>query len=195
MISITTFHENIHEYAQKGKNFTYIPVRGCRACGYQKDLHRHGYYSRTVYTHTSVYTIYILRVICPCCRQTYSLIPSFLIPYRRFSLHLIIDTLRLLGFHQLSLTQVAQHWDSINKELFPTIPGLSRLKRRFILSFSIINSFFTRYPTFHYSSDITRFSEIHVFRDILKKISIFELFHQSYFTEMGQYFLCPTLKG
>lgn len=56
-------------------------------------LHRHGFYERNAITKYKVYRIYILRVKCPSCNKTYSVLPSFLIPYFQYTFGTIITCL------------------------------------------------------------------------------------------------------
>lgn len=43
MIIMANFLKNIPEYAKLGKTIAF-PHYGCKACGYQGRLHRHGFY-------------------------------------------------------------------------------------------------------------------------------------------------------
>ncbi|WP_369800217.1 DUF6431 domain-containing protein [Anaerosalibacter sp. Marseille-P3206] len=68
---------------------------GCKFCGYEGMLHRHGYYSRNVITKHCIRRISILRVKCPSCGNTHAILPSFLIPYYQYSLEFIFKCLYL----------------------------------------------------------------------------------------------------
>jgi hypothetical protein len=79
MISITKFPINITEYAKLRKANVFPVKYGCKNCGYEGRLHRHGFYQRNAITIFATYRIFILRVKCPSCNKTYSVLPSFLI--------------------------------------------------------------------------------------------------------------------
>jgi|LSQX01.1.fsa_nt_gb hypothetical protein len=50
MIIITKFDINITKYAKLGKENTFPSICGCKYCGYEKRLHRHGFYERNAIT-------------------------------------------------------------------------------------------------------------------------------------------------
>lgn len=52
--------------------------RRCPHCGATVTLHRHGKFTRWVFTVTEALQVPIYRFLCPCCRHTMSLLPSFI---------------------------------------------------------------------------------------------------------------------
>ncbi|WP_423244837.1 DUF6431 domain-containing protein [Fonticella tunisiensis] len=54
-------------------------------------IHRHCHYDRNVVTLNQHFIISIQRFLCPCCGKTYSLLPSFLIPYFIYTLSLLAN--------------------------------------------------------------------------------------------------------
>lgn len=86
---ITKISKSITEYAKLGKANVFTDKYGCKNCGYEGRLHRHGFYSRNVITRYTVYRVFILRLKCPSCNKTYSVLPSFLIPYYQYSFDFI----------------------------------------------------------------------------------------------------------
>ena len=60
--------------------------RSCPRCDSGR-LHRHGFFERTYFDAQGVHeTVSVLRVRCSSCRQSFSLLYDFLIPYRRYSI-------------------------------------------------------------------------------------------------------------
>lgn len=59
--------------------------------GYKGILHRHGYYSRNVSTKDSISKIDILRIKCPSCGNTRTILPSLLISYYQYSLEFTLN--------------------------------------------------------------------------------------------------------
>lgn len=58
----------------------------CPDCG--RNTRKHGFYDRTVHARKISHSIKILRRRCANCRTTHALIPSFLIPWGRFTNHI-----------------------------------------------------------------------------------------------------------
>ena len=92
---INNFLKNITKYLNLEKEIYISPIYGCKSCGYEGMLHRHGYYSRNVITRHCIRRISILRVKCPSCGKTHAVLPSFLIPYYQYSLEFIFECLYL----------------------------------------------------------------------------------------------------
>lgn len=53
----------------------------CICCGHDM-VHRHGHYERFLVHDGKPHMIAVARFLCPCCRRTTSLLPSFALPYR-----------------------------------------------------------------------------------------------------------------
>lgn len=56
----------------------------CPSCGHQT-LHRHGKYSRCVYTEDQRVPITVLRFLCTACRRTISILPDFIGRHQQIS--------------------------------------------------------------------------------------------------------------
>lgn len=100
---IHRFEVSIEVYIERGKENQFPEFKCCEKCGNQQKLYRHGFYERYVYVviQQKFIKIVICRYICqnPECRQTYSVLPDFLIPYYQFPLASIVELLnkRLKG--------------------------------------------------------------------------------------------------
>lgn len=94
MIIIHEFGIDLVAYHQRGKanNFPIIPK--CSHCHAKGTLHRHGFYNRYGITDSETLTIPICRLKCSSCSKTFSIIPSFLIPYFQHTIHTIIERLK-----------------------------------------------------------------------------------------------------
>lgn len=68
----------------------------CPCCG--RRTRKHGKYKRTVHFKTKSHEIPIMRRRCPDCKKTFSLIPCFIVPWGRFSNHIIEFLLRWVFF-------------------------------------------------------------------------------------------------
>lgn len=55
----------------------------CGACASKKKPHRHGTFTRWLYTLNEVIALTIFRFLCPDCRVTSSVLPSFVEPYHQ----------------------------------------------------------------------------------------------------------------
>lgn len=53
----------------------------CLCCGHDR-VHRHGHYDRFLVHDGKPHTILVARFLCPRCRRTISMLPSFVLPYR-----------------------------------------------------------------------------------------------------------------
>ena len=54
----------------------------CRHCEAEAEFHRHGHYSRMLYTFEAAFEIVIFRFKCTTCGKTFGLLPSFVERYR-----------------------------------------------------------------------------------------------------------------
>lgn len=77
----------------------------CPCCG--KNMRKHEYSERLIVWKHRIQTITILRMRCPRCDITHSLIPSFLIPWGRFANHIREFFIRLM-LAGIPLTHLAE---------------------------------------------------------------------------------------
>lgn len=165
---------------------------GCPACGYKGMLHRHGHYDRNVITFYQHFIISIQRFLCPSCKKTYSLLPSFLIPYFIYTFDVVIFCLYLVfELHEKS-SHICQILNNFNSQCFICIQSICFFKKRFLSKAELINSFFVAIDSFHYDSDLTIFSKDAAASILIKKILRFDCsksFNYEYFKKMPRYFL------
>lgn len=95
---VHAFHIPPQEYYIKGKNNDFPSIDVCPCCLYPKVLPRHGFYWRDAIFHAAQFRIPILRLKCPSCKKTISLLPDFLLPHYQYSLEYIIETLKEFFF-------------------------------------------------------------------------------------------------
>lgn len=76
------------DYIQNRGHQNCKPPERCLHCGRRK-LHRHGSYPRDVIELGRLYAVRVPRFLCPACRRTVSLLPSFAQPYRLLGTALI----------------------------------------------------------------------------------------------------------
>ncbi|MEB3104136.1 DUF6431 domain-containing protein, partial [Ferviditalea candida] len=72
----------------------------CRA---RNRLQRHGFYERNAIEADASYRITICRLICPDCRKTVSILPTFLLPYFQHTMDFIIHILLAFWITRSSL--------------------------------------------------------------------------------------------
>jgi len=70
---------------QNGCPEEWRPTR-CRRCDAESKFHRHGHYTRMLYTLEEALEIIIYRFRCTTCRKTFGLLPPFLTPHRTAAL-------------------------------------------------------------------------------------------------------------
>lgn len=186
---ISKFSNFIHQYLFSGKAFFYPTQYGCKKCGYMGKLHRHGYYYRNVITVFGTYRIKVLRVKCPCCKKTHSLLPHFLIPYFQYSFYSILFLLFLnfvLGF---SYSEILSHIKKYHSLCALNSASLSRFRKRFTSKYSEIKFFFANF------SDIYPEVDSNTLGVLIKYIISYERknlsFNNAYFDSMPSYFFSP----
>lgn len=183
---IDGFLKNITKYLNLGKEIYITPIYGCRFCGYEGMLHRHGYYSRNVITRHWIKRIYILRVKCPSCSRTHGVLPSFLIPYYQYSLDFIFECLYLSFVMKNSYSKIVDILNSSNPDLSFKASNISSFKKRMKVNKSIVNSFFVNFDPLYYDMEDPSIPPI------LRKIKSFpnDIFHFNFtfFKVMPKYF-------
>lgn len=165
---------------------------GCPSCGYEGMLHRHGHYDRNVVTLYQHFIISIQRFLCPCCRKTYSLLPSFLIPYFIYTFDVVVFCLYSILQLQQKASHVCHILNDCNRQCFISIQSIYFFKKRLLSKAHIINSFFAAIDFFHYDSDLSMFSKDAAAAILIAKILRFDSsssFNYEYFKKMPKYFL------
>lgn len=183
---INDFLKNITKYLDLGKEIPTLPIYGCKSCGYEGMLHRHGYYSRNVITKYYIKRINILRVKCPSCGKTHAILPSFLIPYYQYSLDFIFECLYLSFVMKDSYSRIVSLFNKSNPELSFSASNIYSFKTRIIKNLYTINSFFANFDDFYYCMDNPSDSSI---IDKIKSFphDVFD-FNYTYFKIMPSYF-------
>lgn len=183
---ITNYFKNITKYLNLEKEIYTLPIYGCKFCGYEGLMHRHGYYSRNVITKYTIERINILRVKCPSCGKTYAILPSFLIPYYQYSLDFIFECLYLSFILKHSYSKIVSFFNKLNPKLSFNASNISGFKKRMKENKSITNSFFANFDDLYYDMDNPNVSSI---LDKIKNFTedIFD-FNFSFFKTMPKYF-------
>jgi hypothetical protein len=88
------FGMDIATYQKCGKKIETPRIYECIDCGSKGLLHRHGFYLKYVITEDDSTQILICRLKCRHCRNAFSVIPDFLIPYFQHTLATIITRLK-----------------------------------------------------------------------------------------------------
>jgi len=186
MIIITRFLKNIPEYVKLGKTNLYRPYH-CENCGYNGKLHYHGSYPRNVITLLGCHVIYVPRYICPECDKTYSILPSFVIPYYQYSFSFIFFCLYFIYVFNSSYDSFVNIVRTFNPDTFFSTSNIYFYTRRITSISAIVNSFFVNYDDLYFDMDKT---DTH---SILNKIDLFLKtrghFNHSYFNKMKFHFM------
>lgn len=88
---VYAFNISPEEYCQRGKKNDFPRIDICPCCSYPTKLPRHGFYWRNALFGKSQFRIPILRLKCPSCGKTISLLPDFVLPYFQYSLEYILN--------------------------------------------------------------------------------------------------------
>ncbi len=116
------FQVSPKEYSKRGMNNDFPSVDVCPCCSYPTPLLKHGFYWRNALCLKHQYRIPILRLKCPSCKKTISLLPDFLLPNFQYSLEFILDTLRKFYldckatvYYQLLQFYRRRFWGNLNR--------------------------------------------------------------------------------
>ncbi|WPC44707.1 DUF6431 domain-containing protein [Clostridium sp. JS66] len=178
----------IRKYNKLNK-YNRFPIKyGCEACGYEGKLYRHGFYYRNLITFNKAYRVVIIRYRCKSCHKTYSLIPSFIIPYRQYTYHVILTCLIIMFKFNYSFSKIIKFVNSINCMLSINKTHLSFWKSRLITSLTAIRLFFAQLKIFCPDTK-------NVFpSNLLTMITDFSRlrydFNLRFFLDMPKYFFC-----
>jgi len=183
---IYSFKNNITKYLNLGKIFYQKPIYNCKNCGYKGLQHRHGYYYRTVITLFSSHRIPVLRVKCPMCNKTHSILPSFVIPYFQYSFNFIITSLFMVYIKKYSYSIIVNISLLLNSNSSFSSSNLYFFKKRMKSTYHITNSFFTLFKDFYSNMDAP--SLFHVITNITLFLKIPSDFNYTYFANMPSYF-------
>ncbi|MDK2799619.1 MAG: hypothetical protein PWQ70_1238 [Clostridiales bacterium] len=186
MISITNFYKDITQYFQLGKAIFIPTPYGCKHCGYLGRIHRHGYYQRNAITRYTVYRIHILRLKCPSCKKTFSVLPSFLIPYYQYTFEVIFLCLYYFYVLKFDYNKVISTLQSFHAQCAITTTYLCNFKQRMSQCTPLVRLFFAHYDDFYSDMDCIDASlavlKIHQFIESKKD------FNFEYFCRMPKYF-------
>ena len=193
MIIITKFLNNITKYVKLGKKISYIfpDPYGCKHCGFAGRLHRHGFYERNVITLNATYRIFVLRILCPKCRRTFSYLPEFLIPFYQYSFELIFFCLYNLYVLKESYAKIIKAIGDKNPKCHLNSMNLHRFKSRMKMVSPAVRLFFAKYDEFYTDMDK---DDIAI---IVEKIKLFnetynDKFNLNYYSDLGRYFFRVT---
>lgn len=108
MVIVTEFGCGVHEYVECFGQVVFPRPDRCPHCHELDVLIGHGFYTRKALGQTQVYVLHIKRWCCTACHRTVSLLPSFLLRFRRYLL-VVIQSVVVTRFEDaLSWAQVSQ---------------------------------------------------------------------------------------
>jgi len=97
------------EYAKNCESTEWPVIEKCPICGARTNLHSHGSYMRNALPSRDVeLMVKIRRLLCPICRKTVSLLPSFLLSRFQYTARFIVKSLckKVKSYSQL----IRFHW-------------------------------------------------------------------------------------
>ena len=188
MVKLYDFHQTTQEYYERGKNNLFPELSGCPfpGCPYRGRLRRHGFYLRNVLTFKTIFPIFIQRYLCPICKHTVSLLPSFLIPHFQYSLACIFFGLFRTLVTRLPLAQIAQAINQISRRTEMSHQHLTLYRKRFLANMPLIIGFFGSKE-----SVFTNASPESIVRQIFQK-RFLELFNLQYVQFQTRCFLAKS---
>jgi len=129
MVIVTEFRCLVHEYAEDFSQLVFPRPEVCPHCHAVNVFIGHGFYPRKPLSPTQVYRIWIKRWLCKACRQTLSLLPSFLLRFR----HYLLDTIQSVVVTRF---EDGASWTQVSRRC--AVAGLPapRTIRRWCLSFA-----------------------------------------------------------
>ena len=151
------------EYAARQKELPCPVIPSCPICLARITLVGHGFYPRNgLPSAAEELAFYIRRLLCPVCRKTVSLLPSFLVPYFQYTVDFIVRSVRtrlsayrqLLQFHSrrfmrnLNLVQGFFRERGFREEL-PTPPKQKAIKLLELIEDSGASKFSTLFHKHH----------------------------------------------
>ena len=183
MINIVKYFYDIAKYELLSKYCCFPDHYGCGLCGFKGRLYHHGYYERNAIFSDKTYRINIPRFKCPSCKKyTCSNLPSFLAPYRQYSIKFILSCLEYLYINHYSYTKIVDIFKNLNQSTYFNKANIYYFKQRMLQVLSKINSFIANFHEYHFSMDNYTISSI------LQKIIQFNQcnddFSYTYFTFM-----------
>ncbi len=183
---ISNFTNNITEYMNLEKEICIASICGCNTCGYGGRLHRHGYYFRNVITRDVIARIPILRLKCPSCNKTRSVLPSFLIPYYQYSFNVIFEVLYLSYVVKDSYSKIVCKFNKSNPNGSFSSSNIYTFRNRMQKAVAVVNSFFSSFDKFYYSMNHPT-AEL-VLKKIKEYTEVVGDFNHDYFRLMPRYF-------
>lgn len=102
----------IQEYKEKiAENIETLRPTHCFCCSFKKYPYHNGTYERAV-EHFGHYTrIFIYTFLCPKCKRTMSIFPSFLVPHKRYTIHHISVILFSIFYCGKSILEAKDKYD------------------------------------------------------------------------------------
>lgn len=128
MIFLFIYHDfgiSVKEYEARGKKNDFPVIDQCPHCKGRIRLYRHGFYWRNA-IEVEQCRIPICRLKCPSCKQSLSILPTFLLAYFQYTVNVIFEKLESLiikgkinDYHQLALFYRKRFLNRLNQiEMF-----------------------------------------------------------------------------
>lgn len=122
----------------------------CKNCSYNGKLHYHGLYSRNVITLLACHRIFVPRYICPKCHKTYSILPSFVIPYYHYSLSFIFFCPYFIHVSNFSYDKFVNLVNSFNPDTSFSKSNIHLYVRRITAISPTVNLFFANFDNLYF---------------------------------------------
>jgi hypothetical protein len=107
---VVDFGLDVDAYVARFSELVFPLPATCPHCDAARQLHGHGNYSRQVCDQERCLQILIKRLLCPICKRTVSLLPSFCLNWRHYLADTIEQVLSLRFTVRGSWSQIQQHF-------------------------------------------------------------------------------------
>jgi hypothetical protein len=122
VVIVVDFGLDVDTYVARFSEFVFPRPPACPHCDSTRQLHGHGYYSRQVCDQERYLKIRVQRLLCPICKHTVSLLPSFCLNWR----HYLADTIQQVLSRRFP---VRGSWSQIQQHFAPSdLPCLSTIR-------------------------------------------------------------------
>lgn len=129
MVIVTDFGSSVQEYERTYQQLDFPRPASCPHCHTADVLIGHGFYLRKALDQTLVYLIWIKRWYCKVCHRTVSLLPSFLVQFRRYVLIVIQQVV-------IARYEANGSWSQVQRQCAPDQAPSARTIVRWCRSFA-----------------------------------------------------------
>ena len=138
------FPYGLKEYCRRGRKNLFPDLYGCPnpCCWYEGRLHRHGFYTRNALSILFTSTAVIQRYLCPRCKKTVSILPTYFAPHFQYSYACIVFALYLLAVCRLTMSDIAATINEFSGQLKMSYQHIAFYRNRLWRNTPLVIMFF-----------------------------------------------------